>query len=175
MSTDSRARSLDWPPPAVRASACSDGTASAAGSCTPCPTGLLRAGRVAAVGQAIQTLTGVTLGLAGAGAALFSFAGAANRYAEIESRLRPLYEAQTDVNRAMQDAIGLEAKHRHLLRLRDYWVDRVRDVPGLEIMLPDEPGRYGAVTGFRLPGMRGPDAAKKAAKKSVKKAAKKKR
>lgn len=65
---------------------------------------------------------------------------------------------------AMQDAIGLAAKHRHLLRLRDYWVDRVRDVPGLEIMLPDEPGRYGAVTGFRLPGMRGPDDAKKAAK-----------
>ena len=65
---------------------------------------------------------------------------------------------------AMQDAIGLEAKHRHLLRLRDYWVDRVRDIPGLEIMLPDEPGRYGAVTGFRLPGMRGPDDAKKAAK-----------
>ena len=64
----------------------------------------------------------------------------------------------------MQDAIGLEAKHRHLLRLRDYWVDRVRDIPGLEIMLPDEPGRYGAVTGFRLPGMRGPDDAKKAAK-----------
>ena len=65
---------------------------------------------------------------------------------------------------AMQDAIDLEAKHRHLLRLRDYWVERVRDVPGLEIMLPDEPGSYGAVSAFRLPGMTGPDDAKKAAK-----------
>ncbi|WP_370308189.1 aminotransferase class V-fold PLP-dependent enzyme [Sphingobium abikonense] len=65
---------------------------------------------------------------------------------------------------AMQDAIGLEAKHRHLLRLRDYWVDRVRDVPGLEMLLPDEPGRYGAVSAFRLPGMSGPDDAKKAAR-----------
>lgn len=64
---------------------------------------------------------------------------------------------------AVQDAIGPGAKHRHLVRLRDYWVERVRDVPGLEIMLPDEPGRYGAVTGFRLPGMNGPDDAKKAA------------
>ena len=64
----------------------------------------------------------------------------------------------------MQDAIDLEAKHRHLLRLRDYWVERVRDVPGLEIMLPDEPGSFGAVSAFRLQGMSGPNDAKKAAK-----------
>lgn len=64
----------------------------------------------------------------------------------------------------VQNAIGLPAKHRHLLRLRDYWVDRVRDVRGLHIPLPQEAGRYGAVTGFRLPGMTGPDDAKKAAK-----------
>jgi selenocysteine lyase/cysteine desulfurase len=64
---------------------------------------------------------------------------------------------------AVHDAIGGAAKYRHLLRLRDYWVDRVRDVAGLEILLPDEPGRYGAVTGFRLPGMTGPEDAKKAA------------
>jgi selenocysteine lyase/cysteine desulfurase len=65
---------------------------------------------------------------------------------------------------AVHDAIGGEAKYRHLLKLRDYWVDRVRDVKGLEILLPQEAGRYGAVTGFRLPGMTGPDDAKKAAK-----------
>lgn len=63
---------------------------------------------------------------------------------------------------AVHDAIGGAAKHRHLLRLRDYWVDRVRDIAGLDILVPDEPGRYGAVTGFRLPGMKGPDDAKKA-------------
>jgi len=64
---------------------------------------------------------------------------------------------------AVHDAIGGAAKYRHLVRLRDYWVDRVRDIAGLEILLPDEPGRYGAVTGFRLPGMTGPDDAKKVA------------
>mgnify|MGYP002880038509 FL=1 len=31
-------------------------------------------------------------------------------------------------------------------------------------MLPDEPGSYGAVSAFRLPGMSGPNDAKKAAK-----------
>lgn len=76
------------------------------------------------------------------------------------------FAARMTVPRAVEvhDAIGGEAKYRHLLKLRDYWVDRVRDVKGLEILLPDEPGRYGAVTGFRLPGMKGPDDAKTAAK-----------
>ncbi len=37
---------------------------------------------------------------------------------------------------AVQDAIGLEAKYRHLVRLRDYWVERVRDIAGLEILVP---------------------------------------
>jgi selenocysteine lyase/cysteine desulfurase len=76
------------------------------------------------------------------------------------------FAARLSIPRAIdvQDAIGLEAKYRHLVRLRDYWVDRVRDVPGLEILLPQEPGRFGAVTGFRLPGMKGPDGAKQAAK-----------
>ena len=64
---------------------------------------------------------------------------------------------------AVQDAIGMAAKYRHLLRLRDYWIDRVRDVPGLSILLPELAGGHGAVAAFRLPGMRGPDDAKKAA------------
>ncbi len=76
------------------------------------------------------------------------------------------FAARLTVPRAIEvhEAIGGAAKYRHLVRLRDYWVDRVRDIRGLEILLPDEPGRYGAVTGFRLPGMAGPDGAKKAAK-----------
>ena len=65
---------------------------------------------------------------------------------------------------AVQDAIGLKAKYRHLVRLRDYWVERVRDIAGLEILVPQEADRFGAVTGFRLPGMKGPDGAKQAAK-----------
>lgn len=55
---------------------------------------------------------------------------------------------------AEQQHIGMPAKSRHLLALRNYWVDRVRDVPGVEIAVPDEPGRFGAVTSFRLGGMR---------------------
>ncbi|MDT7536299.1 aminotransferase class V-fold PLP-dependent enzyme [Sphingobium sp. SA2] len=70
---------------------------------------------------------------------------------------------------AVQEAIGLPAKHRHLLALRDYWIDRVRDVPGVQILLPELPGRHGAVAAFRLPGMGGPDDAKKAAALFLKK------
>ncbi|WHO41227.1 aminotransferase class V-fold PLP-dependent enzyme [Sphingobium sp. AP49] len=76
------------------------------------------------------------------------------------------FAARLTIPRAIevQDAIGLDAKYRHLVRLRDYWVEGVRDIAGLEIMLPQETGRFGAVTGFRLPGMKGPDDAKVAAK-----------
>lgn len=63
----------------------------------------------------------------------------------------------------VHEAIGATAKYRHLLRLRNYWIERVRDIRGLEMLLPDEPDRHGAVAGFRLPGMKGPDDAKKAA------------
>lgn len=75
------------------------------------------------------------------------------------------FAARLTISRAVEvhDAIGGAAKYRHLLALRNYWVERVRDIAGLEIMVPPEEGRFGAVTGFRLPGMRGPDAAKKAA------------
>lgn len=49
--------------------------------------------------------------------------------------------------------LGPQRKLRHLVALRDYWVERVRDVPGLKIIVPDEPGRYGAVTSFRPRGL----------------------
>ncbi|EJL27980.1 aminotransferase class V-fold PLP-dependent enzyme [Novosphingobium sp. AP12] len=54
---------------------------------------------------------------------------------------------------AVQNAIGIERKFAHLKALRDHWVSRVRDVPGIELMLPDEPGNYGAISAFRLAGM----------------------
>lgn len=75
------------------------------------------------------------------------------------------FAARLTVPRATEvhQAIGSAAKYRHLLRLRNYWIDRVRDIKGLEMMLPDEPDRHGAVAGFRLPGMKGPDDAKRAA------------
>ncbi|EJU12031.1 class V aminotransferase [Sphingomonas sp. LH128] len=62
----------------------------------------------------------------------------------------------------VQAAMGIEQKFSHLKALRDYWVTRVRDVPGLQLMLPDEPGNYGAISAFRLPGMDSPAKAKAA-------------
>lgn len=51
-------------------------------------------------------------------------------------------------------AVGPAAKERHLRRLRDRWVDAVRDLPNVEICVPDDPTRYCAITSFRLAGMR---------------------
>ena len=51
-------------------------------------------------------------------------------------------------------AIGPEAKLRHLQRLRDHWINGVKDVPGIEILQPSPAPRYGAVAAFRLPQAR---------------------
>ena len=37
--------------------------------------------------------------------------------------------------------------------LRDRWVQTVRDLPNVQIMVPDDPARYCAITSFRLKGM----------------------
>jgi selenocysteine lyase/cysteine desulfurase len=50
-------------------------------------------------------------------------------------------------------AIGGAAKERHLRSLRNRWVDQVRDLPNVEICVPDEPQRYCAITSFRIKGM----------------------
>ncbi len=52
------------------------------------------------------------------------------------------------------DRISGGRKMRHLQALRRYWVERVRDLKGMEILTPEEPERYGAVTSFRLPGIK---------------------
>jgi isopenicillin-N epimerase len=52
----------------------------------------------------------------------------------------------------VHQAIGAAAKSARLRYLRDYWVSRVRDLPGLQILTPDEPGMYGALTSIRLAG-----------------------
>src|SRR3546814_2379809 len=52
------------------------------------------------------------LGLAGTGAALFALTSQANRYTEIRSRLVPLFEAQTDVNKAMRDTVRIANEAR---------------------------------------------------------------
>jgi selenocysteine lyase/cysteine desulfurase len=55
---------------------------------------------------------------------------------------------------AFHRRIGGPRKQAHLQALRSYWVERVRDVPGIQILTPEEPARYGAVTSFRLPAFR---------------------
>lgn len=55
---------------------------------------------------------------------------------------------------AFHRRIGGRRKQQHLQALRSYWVERVRDIPGIQILTPEEPARYGAVTSFRLPAFR---------------------
>ncbi|MFN2444692.1 MAG: aminotransferase class V-fold PLP-dependent enzyme [Vicinamibacterales bacterium] len=55
---------------------------------------------------------------------------------------------------AFHNRIGSQRKQQHLQALRDYWVERVRDIRGMEILTPDDPARHGAVTSFRLPTMK---------------------
>lgn len=50
--------------------------------------------------------------------------------------------------------LTVERKQTRLQYLRNYWVSRVRDVDGIEILTPDDPARYGATTSFRLKGMK---------------------
>ncbi len=52
-------------------------------------------------------------------------------------------------------AVGAAAKERYLRALRDRWVNAVRDLPNVEICVPDDPARYCAITSFRLKGMAG--------------------
>lgn len=50
-------------------------------------------------------------------------------------------------------AVGAAAKEKHMRSLRDRWVHAVRDLANVEIMVPDDPARYCAITSFRLKGM----------------------
>ena len=48
--------------------------------------------------------------------------------------------------------IPLAERAARLRGLRDYWVSRVLDLPQVQVLTPEEPGMYGAVTSFRLRG-----------------------
>ncbi|MCI4591793.1 aminotransferase class V-fold PLP-dependent enzyme [Sphingobium sp. BYY-5] len=62
----------------------------------------------------------------------------------------------------VQKQIGIERKFAHLRALRDYWYFRAGEVKGVELMLPSEKDNYGAISAFRLPGMKTNDEARKA-------------
>ncbi len=77
---------------------------------------------------------------------------------DVESRVYPgtyNFAATLTVPRAVafHNELTVERKQARLTFLRDYWVARVRDIEGMQILTPDEPGRYGATTSFRLKGM----------------------
>lgn len=63
---------------------------------------------------------------------------------------------------AVQDSSGIGRKFAHLNALRDRWVDQVRDMPEVELMLPDEAGNHGAISAFRLTGTADPAKARAA-------------
>ncbi|MFC6081956.1 aminotransferase class V-fold PLP-dependent enzyme [Sphaerisporangium aureirubrum] len=58
----------------------------------------------------------------------------------------------TPVALDFHDALGAAVKQARLRYLRDRWVEQVRHLPGVEILTPDDPAMYGAITSFRLTG-----------------------
>jgi selenocysteine lyase/cysteine desulfurase len=50
------------------------------------------------------------------------------------------------------NALGAAVKQARLRFLRDRWVHQVRRLPGVEVLTPDDPAMYGAITAFRLSG-----------------------
>jgi selenocysteine lyase/cysteine desulfurase len=53
---------------------------------------------------------------------------------------------------AFQAAIGAPRREARLRALRDRWVRAVRDLPSVQILTPEDPRLYGAITSFRLRG-----------------------
>ncbi|AJP74006.1 penicillin epimerase [Sphingomonas hengshuiensis] len=64
------------------------------------------------------------------------------------------FAAQLTVPAALdfQQAIGGAAREARLRLLRDRWVDRVRDLPGIQVLTPPDPRLHCAITSFRLTG-----------------------
>ncbi|MFC5822458.1 aminotransferase class V-fold PLP-dependent enzyme [Nonomuraea insulae] len=50
------------------------------------------------------------------------------------------------------DSLGAPAKQARLRYLRDRWVHQLRGTPGLQILTPEDPAMYGAITAFRIAG-----------------------
>jgi selenocysteine lyase/cysteine desulfurase len=66
----------------------------------------------------------------------------------------PDYSAQLTVPAALafQAAIGAAPRAARLKALRDRWVRPLRELPQVQILTPDDPQLYGAITAFRLRG-----------------------
>lgn len=66
----------------------------------------------------------------------------------------PDYAAHLTVPAALQfqAAIGAARRQARLQALRNRWVRHVRDLPHVEVLTPEDPNLYGAITSFRLRG-----------------------
>jgi selenocysteine lyase/cysteine desulfurase len=51
-----------------------------------------------------------------------------------------------------QSSIGSRRRARRLIDLRDRWVRQVRDLPGIEVLTPDDRRMHAGITSFRLVG-----------------------
>lgn len=65
------------------------------------------AGRVSALANAVEQLTGLRLGLVGVAASLFTVGRLGNNYAQLASQVRGAFVDQTRSNSAMEDIIGI--------------------------------------------------------------------
>lgn len=54
---------------------------------------------------------------------------------------------------AFQNRVGRARRADRLRALRDRWVRQVRDVPGVDVLTPDDPALHGGITSFRLRGI----------------------
>ncbi len=76
---------------------------------------------------------------------------------DIRARVHPGtvdYAAQLTVPTALafQATIGGARREARLRALRDRWVHALRDLPQIQILTPEDPRLYGAITAFRLRG-----------------------
>jgi len=79
---------------------------------------------------------------------------------DISSRIHtgtPDYAAQLTLPTALafQASIGGARREARLKALRNRWVKQVIDIPQVEILTPEDPSLYGAMTSFRLRGRTG--------------------
>jgi isopenicillin-N epimerase len=66
------------------------------------------------------------------------------------------YAAQLTIPAALafQRRIGSACRAARLASLRNQWVSKVRNHPKIEVLTPDDAALHGAITSFRLAGMR---------------------
>lgn len=70
------------------------------------------AGRVAALGTAINQLSGFRLGLAGVAGSLFLIGQMGNTYTQLTGQIAAAYEGQSNVNHAISDVVGIANRAR---------------------------------------------------------------